>query len=106
MSHQRSERGGRLYGPEDMAHLRLMKQLEGAALHALRHATALHARHMVEDALDHVIEMEDIKLRRVQACLGTGTQSRPLFRYKYQLHTHLQAHITGLLLTFPGTQVT
>ena len=33
-----------------------------AALHAYLHATASQARHMVEDALDHVIEIEDIKL--------------------------------------------
>ena len=33
-----------------------------AALHAYLHATASHARHMIEDALDHVIEIEDIKL--------------------------------------------
>ena len=33
-----------------------------AALHAYLHATASQARHMIEDALDHVIEIEDIKL--------------------------------------------
>ena len=33
-----------------------------AALHAYLHATASQARHMVEDALDHVIEIEDVKL--------------------------------------------
>ncbi len=33
-----------------------------AALHAYLHATASHARHMIEDALDHVIEIENIKL--------------------------------------------
>jgi DNA-binding transcriptional MerR regulator len=33
-----------------------------AALHAFLHATASHARHMIEDALGHVIELEDIKL--------------------------------------------
>ena len=33
-----------------------------AALHAYLHATASQARHMIENALDHVIEIEDIKL--------------------------------------------
>ena len=33
-----------------------------AALHAYLYATASHARHTIEDALDHVIEMEDIKI--------------------------------------------
>jgi DNA-binding transcriptional MerR regulator len=33
-----------------------------AALHAYLHATASQARHMIEGALDHVIEIEDIKL--------------------------------------------
>ena len=33
-----------------------------AALHAYLHATASQARYMIEDALDHVIEIEDIKL--------------------------------------------
>lgn len=33
-----------------------------AALHSFLHATASHARHMIEDALDHVVEMENIKL--------------------------------------------
>lgn len=33
-----------------------------AELHAYLHATASHARHMIEDALDHVIEIEGIKL--------------------------------------------
>jgi len=33
-----------------------------AALHASLHATASQARHMIEGALDHVIEIEDIKL--------------------------------------------
>ena len=33
-----------------------------AALHAYLHATASQARHMIEDALDHVIEIEDISL--------------------------------------------
>jgi len=33
-----------------------------AALHAYLHATASQARHMIEDALDHVIEIEDINL--------------------------------------------
>ncbi len=33
-----------------------------AALHAYLHATASQARHMIEDALDHVIEIEDIEL--------------------------------------------
>ena len=34
-----------------------------AALHAFLNATASHARHMIEDALDHVIELEGIELR-------------------------------------------
>jgi hypothetical protein len=33
-----------------------------AALHAYLHATASQARYMIEHALDHVIEIEDIKL--------------------------------------------
>lgn len=33
-----------------------------AALHAYLYATASQARHMIEDALDHVIEIEDIDL--------------------------------------------
>jgi D-Tyr-tRNAtyr deacylase len=33
-----------------------------AALHAYLYATASHARHIIEDALDHVVEMEGIKL--------------------------------------------
>ena len=33
-----------------------------AALHAYLHATASQARYIIEDALDHVIEVEDIKL--------------------------------------------
>lgn len=33
-----------------------------AALHAYLNVTGSHARHMIEDALAHVIEMEDIKL--------------------------------------------
>lgn len=33
-----------------------------AALHAYLHATTSHARHLIEDALSHVIEMEDIEL--------------------------------------------
>jgi len=33
-----------------------------SALHAYLHATASQARHIIEDALDHVIEIEDIKL--------------------------------------------
>ena len=33
-----------------------------AALHAYLHMTASHARHMIEDALDHVIEMEGIEI--------------------------------------------
>jgi DNA-binding transcriptional MerR regulator len=37
-----------------------------AALHAYLHATASQARRMIEDALDHVIEIEDINLLRVR----------------------------------------
>lgn len=33
-----------------------------AALHAFLHVTASRARHMIEDALDHVIEVENIQL--------------------------------------------
>ena len=33
-----------------------------AALHAFLYATASHARHMIEEALDHVVQMENIKL--------------------------------------------
>jgi hypothetical protein len=33
-----------------------------AALHAFLHATASQARHLVEDALSHVLEVENIQL--------------------------------------------
>lgn len=38
------------------------RNLKDAALHAYLHATASHARNMIEDALAHVIEVEGIEL--------------------------------------------
>ena len=38
------------------------RNLKDAALHAYLHATASHARNLIEDALAHVIEVEGIKL--------------------------------------------
>jgi DNA-binding transcriptional MerR regulator len=38
------------------------RSLRDAALHAYLHSTTSHARHMIEEALGHVIEMEKIKI--------------------------------------------
>jgi hypothetical protein len=38
------------------------RNLKDAALHAYLHATASHARNLIEDALAHVIEVEGIEL--------------------------------------------
>ena len=38
------------------------RNLKDAALHAYLHATASHARNLIEDALAHVIDVEDIQV--------------------------------------------
>lgn len=38
------------------------RSTQDAGLHAFLHATTSHARHLIENALEHLIEIEDIKL--------------------------------------------